>query len=244
MKKILILLLLPFALCAQTVTFVPTAPDVRGHAAILPASYNDTTKTWPTIIFLHGSGERGSGSLNDLKKTIANGPAKVLKDGKFLILCPQTNSWSWRTVKTLRDPVTNTTYKVKVNDANKFVEWALQHYRIDPKRVYITGLSMGGEGVWFAMADNPSLYAAGAPVCGRASRTEGGTVQKGGVKVWAFHGDADKSIGIQAGLNPILGMRTAGGSPTWTVYPGVGHNCWDVTYKNMALYPWFLKYTR
>lgn len=231
MKKLLIFILFPLSLFAQTVTFVPAVTGRLGHAAVLPADYGDTTKKWPTIVFLHGSGERGSGSLNDLKKTIAHGPAKVLKDGKFLILCPQTNLWSWRG-KTQ-------------NDANEFVKWALQAYRIDPRRVYITGLSMGGEGTWFAMADDPKLYAAGAPVAGRASRTEGGKVAAGGVHVWAFHGSADTSITLEAEWNAVAGMRSVNKSLIdWTVYPRVGHDSWTQTYANTALYTWFLKYTR
>lgn len=231
MKKLLIILLFPFSLFAQTLTYVPVDGSRLGHAAVLPANYSDTTQKWPTIIFLHGSSERGTGTLNELPKTIKNGPAKVLKDGKFLILCPQTNAWSWRG-KTQ-------------NDANEFVKWALKAYRIDPKRVYITGLSMGGEGTWFAMADDPSLYAAGAPVAGRASRTEGGLVATGGVHVWAFHGSADTSITLEAEWNAVAGMRSVNKSLIdWTVYPRVGHDSWTVTYSNKELYTWFLKWSR
>jgi len=242
-KLILCLILLPLLTFGQTVTYVPAQVDATsktvqrlGHSAILPVNYLDTSKRWPTIIFLHGSGERGEGSLTDLKKTIINGPAKYLKDGKFLILCPQTILWSWRSKWNDGTPR---------NDANEFVKWALTVYRIDPTRVYITGLSMGGEGTWFAMADEPQLYAAGAPVCGRASRTEGGKVAAGNVHVWAFHGSADTSIPFEGDWNAIGGMRAANKSLIdFTVYERVGHNCWDKAYSNMGLYTWFLKYTR
>ena len=233
MKKLLILLLFPLSLFAQTVTYVPALSDPvskstrLGHAAVLPAAYSDTTRRWPTIIFLHGSGERGAGTIAELSKTIKNGPAKYLKDGRFLILCPQTNLWSWRG-KTQ-------------NDANEFVKWALKTYRIDPSRVYITGLSMGGEGAWFAMADDGGLYAAGAPVCGRASRTEGASVAADKIYVWAFHGSADTSIPLEAHWNAIAGMRSVNkGMIDVTVYPRVGHNCWDKAYSDMSLYSWFL----
>lgn len=210
-----------------------------GYMEQLPAGY-DPTKLYPALIFLHGSGERGDGSESDLQKLLSNGPLKkYTSNTQFIILAPQTNSWSWRTKKTV-DGV-----QVTINDANEFVEWALSHYPIDTKKVYITGLSMGGEGTWFAMADAPELYAAGAPVCGRASNTEGGKVAAAGVKVWAFHGSADTSIRFSAHWNAINGYQSKNLSGIqWTVYPGVGHNCWDKAYSDAGLYTWFLKQSK
>jgi predicted peptidase len=216
--------------------------ETLGHTAILPDSYDASIESFPCIIFLHGSGERAEGLTDlELKKTLINGPAKFLKTSGFVILCPQTNAWSWRTKKP--DGTT-------VNDANEFTKWALKNYRIDPKRVYISGLSMGGEGTWFAMADAPELYAAGAPVCGRASRTEGGIVAKAGVKVWAFHGSADTSIPIESDWNAIAGYRAVNKSILVTWYENVNHNCWDRAYRAdhmyhpVNMYEWFLKQSK
>lgn len=207
--------------------------ETLGHVAALPAGYE--LGEFPCIIFLHGSGERGNGTQADLVKTIKNGPLKYLKDDRFIILCPQTNSWSWRSKKD----------GVSVNDANQFVLWAIKNYRIDPTRVYITGLSMGGEGAWFAMADDPSLYAAGAPVCGRASSAEGGAVASGKVHVWAFHGEDDESISFESHWNAIRGMRSVNKILIdFTVYERMGHNVWDKVYANMSLYTWFLKWKK
>jgi gliding motility-associated-like protein len=200
------------------------------------------------MIFLHGSGERGVGTASDLNKILSNGPPKHIKNGHtmcftvngktecFVVLSPQTGKWSWK------------------GDVVPFVRWAMTQYKVDPDRIYCTGLSMGGEGTWFSacFTDNePNLWAALGVMCGRASRTDGGVVQGKKISVWAFHGDADTSIGINAGLNPILGMRTAGGNPIWTVYSGVGHSgCWDRgyrtdhTYHNPNVYEWFLSIKR
>ena len=232
MKRITILLflILPIITTAQTVIYK------SGHVAIVPNTYaTDTSKLWPTIIFLHGSGERGLGTETDLQKVVKVGLPKYLKDGRFLILCPQTNAWSWRTRKA---------DGAVVNDAVEFTKWAIGNYRIDSKQVYVTGLSMGGEGTWFALADAPWLYAAGAPVCGRASRTEGGLVGSASVPVWAFHGSADIAIPFESDWNAIAGYRSVNKSLIFTVYEGVGHNCWDRAYSNMALYVWFLKYRK
>lgn len=229
------LLALPIICSAQT--FFTSTTERLGYAEYLPTTYTDTTKTFPVIIFLHGSGERGTGAtVTEVKKTIINGPAKFLKGSNFIILCPQTNLWSWRS---------KWPNGTKRNDANEFTKWALKNYRIDPKRVYITGLSMGGEGTWFAMADDPKLYAAGIPVCGRASRAEGSAVAVGGVHVWAFHGEDDVSISFESHWNAIAGMRSTNKALIdFTVYERMGHNVWDKVYSNTAIYSWLLKYTR
>lgn len=240
MKKLLTLTLLLFAFVASAQIYTPKKTDYgTGYIEYLPSGY-DTARVYPAIIFLHGSGERGSGSPTDLSRIKNAGILKSYKTNKdFIILCPQTNSWSWRTKKTING------VQVTTNDANEFTKWALNNYPINPKRVSITGLSMGGEGTWFAMADAPDLYSAGAPICGRASNTEGGKVAIGGVKVWAFHGSADTSIRFSAHWNAINGYWSKNFSGLLlTIYPGVGHNCWDRAYSDPALYPWFLKHER
>jgi gliding motility-associated-like protein len=231
----------------QRQTPAAAALVVKGYWEYLPPGYA-TGSNFPCIIFLHGSGERGVGTPSDLNKILGNGPPKHIKNGHtmcftvngktecFVVLSPQTGKWSWK------------------SDVVPFVRWAITQYKVDPDRIYCSGLSMGGEGTWFSACfpDNePNLWAALGVMCGRASRTDGGVVQNRKIAVWAFHGDADTSIGINAGLNPILGMRTAGGNPIWTVYPGVGHGgCWDRgyrtdhTYHNPNLYEWFLSIKR
>lgn len=246
-QKLIFFILLALPIFCNAQTFYTTTTERAGYAEILPLNYGDTTRKFPVIIFLHGSGERGLGLTEiEIKKTIINGPAKYLKGSDFIILCPQTNAWSWRT------KLPDGSYR---NDANEFTKWALNNYRIDPKRVYITGLSMGGEGTWFAMAADPTIYAAGAPVCGRGSRIDGGNIAKSGIKVWAFHGDADTSIEFEGDWNAIGGFRAYNKTLNRpvnyniriSIYEGVGHNCWDRAYRSdhiyhpVSMYEWFLK---
>lgn len=231
----------------QRQTPVAAGLVVKGYWEYLPPGYA-AGSNFPLMIFLHGSGERGVGTPSDLNKILSNGPPKHIKNGHnmcftvngktecFVVLSPQTGKWSWK------------------NDVVPFVRWAIQQYKVDPDRIYCTGLSMGGEGTWFSACfpdNDPNLWAALGVMCGRASRTDGGVVESRKISVWAFHGDADTSIGLNAGLNPIIGMRNAGGNPIWTVYPGVGHGgCWDRgyrtdhTYHNPNLYEWFLSIKR
>ncbi|HYG17849.1 MAG TPA: dienelactone hydrolase family protein, partial [Ohtaekwangia sp.] len=244
----LICLFLAMAANAQDPQKRKMASNGTGYLEYLPADYASSGKLYPAIIFLHGSGERGTGSPADLDKVTAQGPPKLIKGGHkmcftvngvtecFIVLSPQTNKWSWKNVTV------------------PFVQYALQMYRIDPDRIYVTGLSMGGEGTWFAAsyADNtPNYFAAIAPMAGRAAVVDGTNVALKKIPVWAFHGDADTAIPLPAGQRPITGMIQANASPIFTIYPGAGHGqTWtkaytpDHTYHNPNVYEWFLKQRR
>jgi dipeptidyl aminopeptidase/acylaminoacyl peptidase len=60
--------------------------------------------------------------------------------------------------------------------------------------------------------------------------------------VWAFHGAKDDVVPITRSQEMVDTIKTAGGNVKFTVYPELGHNCWDITYDNQNLYKWFLKH--
>lgn len=221
-------------------------PDGRGYLEYLPSGYSTSSEKYPVIVFLHGSGERGTGSPTDLEKVKRNGPPKYIAEGHdmcftangktecFIVLSPQTIDWSWK------------------GDVIPFIKWALANYKIDPERVFVTGLSMGGEGAWLTsgLYDNsPNLLAGIAVMAGRGTLEHGINTALRKINVWAFHGDADTALGIGGGLLPITGMLNLNAipAPIWTVYPGVGHGgCWERAYRtdhmyhNPNVYEWFL----
>lgn len=228
-----------------------------GYLQFLPNDYSQTVDTYPCIIFLHGAGERGVGTSGDLDKVPANGPPKHIKNGsqmqfggeKFIVLSPQANSWFW-------------------TEAWAFCDWVKESsgYRIDPNRIYLTGLSMGGYGTWLASANvgnDPNIFAAIAPVCasGGTSASWGTNAANKDIKVWAFAGDADTAAPLAGVSRPVNGMiaagavvdinnsMTAGNSPEsiFTIYAGAGHSqTWDKAYRvghefhNPNLYEWLL----
>jgi predicted peptidase len=120
---------------------------------------------------------------------------------------------------------------------------ALQkEFSIDPARLYITGLSMGGFGVWDAIQRQPDWFAAAAPIC------SGGDVSLAkkitGVPVWAFHGDADGTVKVRRSRDMIAALKAAGGTPKYTEYQGVGHDSWTATYRDPELYKWLFAQKR
>lgn len=193
----------------------------------LPKGYDaDETTRWPLLVFLHGAGERG----DELAKVAVHGPPMQAARGDelpFIVVapqCPANSFWD-------PDGVAALTKHVKTT------------HRVDPARVYLTGLSMGGFGAWETAAKHPELYAAVAPVCGGGNPLWGHGLSR--TPVWAFHGDADSVVPAAMTEAMAMGMRRFGSAePRITIYPEVGHDSWTRAYDDPELYRWLLQHRR
>jgi predicted peptidase len=176
------------------------------------------------LLFLHGAGERGS----DLNQVKTHGPPKLIEAGKefpFIVVSPQCPGGRWWEpfeLAALLDEI----------EAN---------YKVDKKRIYVTGLSMGGYGTWALTAYQPNRFAAIAPICGGGEPFM--TRLYSHVPTWAFHGDKDDVVPLARSESMVEGLKRANGNVKFTVYPGVGHDSWTETYNNEELYQWLLEHT-
>ena len=200
----------------------------------LPQGYRHGGPRWPLILFLHGAGERGT----NLSKVSVHGPPKLVKQKKdlpFIIVSPQCAAegiWDEATLLALLDEV-------------------MKNYRVDPHRVYLTGLSMGGFGTWSLGLRHPERFAAIAPICGGGDILPALLTSKENVKalrslgVWAFHGAKDSVVSLAESERMIAAMKKAGMKDVQlTVYPDADHDSWTKTYENPKLYEWFLEHQR
>lgn len=191
----------------------------------LPDGYNDLNEaSWPMLVFLHGSGERGA----DLAKVTTHGPPKLVNEGKklpFVLLspqCPDSTDFDTETIFALIQKIAN-------------------DYRVDKNRIYLTGLSMGGWGTWDLAMAHPHYFAAIAPVCGRVNRNY--PMRAAEIKelpVWVFHGAADDVVPILESARMVKALKDCGNDARFTIYPLAGHDSWTDTYNNPDLYEWFL----
>ena len=202
----------------------------------LPKGYEtkDTTKKWPLIMFLHGSGERGS----NVAKVAVHGPPKLVKNGKdlpFIIVspqCPAGKGWNNDTLLALLDDT-------------------VAKHNVDRSRVYLTGLSMGGYGTWSLGLKYPERFAAIAPICG-GGQTQDVKLVAGekaaamkSLGVWAFHGAKDPTVKLEASERMVAELKQAGCKDVeLTVYPEAGHDSWTESYNNPKLFEWFLQHQR
>jgi predicted peptidase len=113
---------------------------------------------------------------------------------------------------------------------------------IDQNRLYITGLSMGGFGVWDAIQRHPDRFAAAVTICSGGDPAYAEKIKH--IPIWAFHGDADTTVKPKRSREMIDALKKAGGNPKYTEYKGVGHNSWEQTYADPKLYEWLFAQNR
>ena len=114
------------------------------------------------------------------------------------------------------------------------VDSLVKNLNIDPDRIYITGISMGGFGVWDAISHWPDKFAAAVPVCGGGDTAKAAVVKD--IPIWDFHGDQDNVVMTSRSRDMIAAIKKAGGNPKYTEYTGTGHNAWDKAYSEKELY--------
>jgi predicted peptidase len=107
---------------------------------------------------------------------------------------------------------------------------------VDAQRIYITGLSMGGFGVWDALARQPDRFAAAVVVCGGGDTATAGQIAH--IPVWAFHGEQDEAVAPARSRDMVQALRKTGGMPKYTEYPNTGHDAWTATYRDPEMYRW------
>ena len=123
---------------------------------------------------------------------------------------------------------------------------AIAEHAVDTRRVYLTGLSMGGRGSWQLAAQEPQRFAAVAPICGRIPDVPDFLANIAVLKetpIWVFHGAKDLTVPIENSEKLVAALKACGGDVRYTVYPDAGHNSWSAAYGTPALYTWLLQYS-
>lgn len=197
------------------------SPSPLDYLVYLPPEYDvPAEKTWPVLFVLHGVVQTG----NDLRKIPKYGPAQQIEQGRdfpFVVISPQTDDLAW-----------------DVDETVAFIEHCIDRYRVDRRRVYLTGVSSGARGVWAVAADRPDLFAAIAPVGGWGEEKE--AIATAGIPTWVFHGGKDPLIWASAAKKMHAANRANGGNGELTIFPDAGHTIWDEVYADDSLYDWLL----
>jgi predicted peptidase len=193
----------------------------------LPEGYEqDSERKWPLILFLHGAGERG----DDIQKVKAHGIPKIADSDPslpFIVVSPQCTE--------------GTFWSAEQEALLALLDEIKEGYNVDEKRIYLTGLSMGGYGTWYLASAHPGMFAAIAPICGGGNPSR---VQAlAGTPVWAFHGAKDDVVRLEESEIMVKALQACGGNVKFTVYPEADHDSWTETYDNPELYRWMLNHS-
>jgi predicted peptidase len=192
----------------------------------LPDGYDaDPEKRWPLVVFLHGAGERG----DELANVAKHGPPKHAAAGEkfpFILVSPQCPADEWWT----EQPVL------------ELIDSLEEKYRVDPSRIHLTGLSMGGYGTWHFATLAPGRFASVAPICGGGIPYKMRLIPH--LPVWAFHGAKDGVVALDESARLVEALKKAGNTKVeFTVYPEAGHDSWTETYANPRFYERLLSHS-
>ncbi len=194
---------------------------------------------WPLLLFLHGAGERG----DDLDQVERHGPPRLVDSvpalGRCVLVAPQCPLGGWWQVEAL----------------SELLGEVCAQTNIDPSRLYVTGLSMGGYGTWHLLASYPQRFAAALPICGGGNPVRiwpdidtGFEIEDlasaHSVPIRAYHGAEDSVVPAQESRRLVRALQGAGADATLTVYPGVGHDSWTRTYSDPSVYAWLFAQRR
>ncbi len=225
------------------------------YQVYIPLGYSKKNR-WPIALFLHGSGERGEDGLAQTQVGIAAAIRNDRKRFPMIVVMPQARG--------------NTRWSGAIAEqALKALDQSIAEFNGDPERVYLTGLSMGGQGVWLMASNTPGKFAAIAPVCGFI-KIDGDddvidpaqdvalaaqypqTVEKdpfvavarliGTTPVWIFHGADDDVVPVVQARRLAAAMRELGGDIRYSEYAGVNHGAWDRAYAEPELISWMLSH--
>ena len=193
------------------------------YVEYLPKDY-DPAKEYPLVLFLHGAGER----VQDPHQAMFHGYMKYVREqGKeypFIFIAPQC--------------IGNAYWGSYTESLSAFLDYVLETYAVDRRRVYLTGLSMGGTGTWmFAMA-RPNTFAAIMPVCGSGIYWNVANLLK--TPIYMVHGDCDTCVPISGSVEMLTSINSRGGNAKLKICYGVGHDAWNHAYTDDSLLEWML----
>jgi predicted peptidase len=201
----------------------PYAYDVYLPPAYVAGSAAGAADLWPMIFFLHGAG--GFTAADD---RVAE-HARATPGFPFIVVRPRT-SGGWRT-----DRLQAVLADVRAR------------YRIDPRRIYGAGISMGAYGVWALAAADSTRFAAIALVAGGG--VPGDACAVGTLPVRLYHNANDRVVPVTESRAMAAALQRCGGRVELTVYDGQppgrwNHDAWTRTFADPSLYEWFVSQRR
>lgn len=221
-----------------------TQGQVLKYRLLKPLDF-DPSEKYPLVVFFHGAGERGMDNTAQLVHGMADFcDPEVRKKFPCYVLapqCPKDQKWAdvdWTQAEVTRPKHTAVSMQLSLD----LIDEMLEHSAVDPRRVYITGLSMGGYGTWDALSRRPKLFAAAVPICGGGDLATADVLAS--TPIWCFHGAKDNVVDVELSRQMVASIKAAGGQPLYTEYPEATHNSWTATYANRDMIEWMFQQRR
>ena len=218
--------------------------DDYNYQVYVPRDYQ-MSEAWPVVLFLHGADENGDEGLKQTQVGLGRAIRFNPERWPAIVVFPQgpgDEDLSWQ--------------ESSGEIAMTALEATLEEFNVDESRVYLTGLSMGGEGSWYLGYQYPEKFAAIVPVCGFVDDLFGFSSfvpessidiyadvaeRLQDIPIWVFHGDADTVVPVEESRRMVAALEAVGADVQYTEFSGVGHNAWDPAYAEEALSSWLFE---
>jgi predicted peptidase len=216
------------------------------YQVYVPADYT-RARRWPVILFLHGSGERGSDGILQTSIGLGEGIRRHAERWPAIVVFPQA-------------PLDHRWHGRVAHLALATLDRTVRELSTDPNRVYLVGLSAGGNGVWNLAYRTPERFAALVAICGwvqpTAERREAILPPDSGppypviarrirsLPVWIWHGEADSVVPVEESRRMAVALRAVGAEVSYTELPGEGHESWVPAFDSAELPRWILARSR
>ncbi|RZL13067.1 MAG: hypothetical protein EOO89_18300, partial [Pedobacter sp.] len=233
----------------QTARTVTINNYIKGFFEYLPEGYETSGEEYPLLIFFHGAGERGNGSTQ-LSRVLSNGVPKLIKNGTF----PKSFTVNGKSHKFIVISPQFTDVPPGNSHVNDIIDYAVKNYRVNTKRIYLTGLSMGGGMIFLYLGVNQTYakrIAAMVPVCQAYGYSNGTAkvISDAGIRTWMTHNNGDPTVGVAGTLNYLAGINALNsGLAKATIFTSGSHDAWSKTYDpsfkedGLNVYEWMLQF--
>ena len=225
--------------------------DTLPYRILYPENY-DVNSQYPVLFFLHGAGERG----NDNEAQLTHGGGLFLTDSirkafpAIVIFpqCPQGSYWSNVEIQSSDSGGREFYFRTGGKPSTamtlflRLVKEVLKNEAVDPQRVYIGGLSMGGMGTYEALRRDHEVFAAAFAICGGDHTSNVKKYAK--IPLWVFHGEQDNVVPSTHSHAIVAELKRLGANPKYRFYPMANHNSWDDAFAEPDLLPWLFSHVK
>jgi len=228
----------------EALTYVDSLGNSLPYRLLKPVNYNPTKK-YPLVLFLHGSGERGTDNHSHIRRT--KGAYEFINTAHdyayFMLIpqCPTNQKWSaldWEVLP----------YRMK-SEPTESIQLVMElidkirgDFSIDPARIYATGLSMGAIGAWDIVIRKPTLFAAAITVCGGYDETKASLIKD--IPIRVFHGSADPWVPVDGSRTMVKALQAVGAKVEYVEYKGADHFIWERTYTDKKVIDWLFRQSK
>ncbi len=231
-------------------TFTSADKQDLPYRVLWPEGYdNDSAHSFPLILFLHGAGERG----DDNRLQLTHGTPLFLSEENrrqfpAIVVMPQCAEEDyWAQMAKAEDGTRQYNFNEEANPSLQAVSELLDHFlsneKVDPNRVYLMGLSMGGMGTFELLARRPDTFAAAIPICGGTNPALL-PIYARQVPMWIFHGGLDPVVTVDDSRRVVNRLEDLSIPVKYTEYEGVYHDSWNNAFDEPELLSWLFAHSR